>query len=225
VRRPAWSWARVAVTAALFVTVAAAAAPARGKVPPTGDALLRRAVGAPGLHSYAVPVHFAVHLHKPLGLRTKVEGTAYFEAPAQSALQITKASGIVGGFFKGAYKLDLVPQAWPVTYHVLAVTPAVSDGSRVLELRAETRAPSTDLAQVVFTLTTPALQPIAVVWQYQNGSSIRLSYGYGRVGPYTLPQRAMIAVDMPRYRLDADATYDGYALNAPVPESVFSGAK
>jgi hypothetical protein len=223
------AWPRVhapAVAAALvFLIAAPAAAPAQTRPQLDGDELLARATAAPRLRSYAVPVSFAVHLHKPIGIRSKVEGTAYFKSPSQTALSITKATGIVGGFFKGAYKLDMVPQAWPRSYHVVAVTPSVAGGTPVWLLRAEPRAAADDLAQVVFTLTRPALQPIAAQWQYTDASSIALTYVNEQVGPYMLPARAAVVVDKPHYKLDADATYGNYSLNAPVPDSVFTTAR
>jgi hypothetical protein len=226
-RRLAWSGSRApaAVAALVFLTAAPAAAPAKSRQPLPGDGLLARATAAPHLKSYAVPVSFSVHLHKPIGLRSKVEGTAYFASPSQAALAITKASGIVGGFFKGAYNLDMVPQAWPRKYHVLATTPSVSGGTPVWLLRAVPRGPAGDVTQVVFTLTRPALQPIAAQWQYQDASSIQLTYVNEKVGPYTLPERATVAVDKPHYKLEADATYGSYSLNAPVPDTVFTSAK
>jgi hypothetical protein len=68
-------------------------------------------------------------------------------------------------------------------------------------------------------------QPVAATWRYSDASSVSVSYVYGRVGKYTLPQQAAIVVDKPHYKLDADATYGTYSLNAPVPPAVFSAAK
>jgi hypothetical protein len=204
-----------------------AAAP-NGNTPsnvPTGDQLLARAVNAPGLRSYSVPVTFAVHLEKPIGMRTQAEGTAYYSEPAMAALQITKATGLLGAFFRGAYKLDLVPQGWAATYHVFSVSQSTANGSQVLLLRALPRTAPGDVAQVVFTLTTPALTAVSAQWQYKDASSISLSFTNQRVGTYTLPVRATIAVARPQYRLDADAVFGTYNLNLPVPPSVFSGAK
>jgi hypothetical protein len=226
-KRLAWfrTRASAAIAALIFLSTAPSAAPAKSRPPLNGDQLLAHATAAPHLRSYAVPVTFAVHLHKPIGLRSNVEGTAYFESPSQAALAITKATGIVGGFFKGAYKLDMVPQAWPRTYHVVAVTPSVAGGTPVWLLHAEPRGAAGDLAQVVFTLTRPSLEPIAAQWEYTDASSIQLTYVNEKVGPYMLPERATVAVDKPHYKLDADATYGSYSLNAPVPDTVFTDAK
>jgi hypothetical protein len=211
--------------AGLSLFALTAAAPATGDQRLDGDQLLARAAACPGLVSYAVPVTFAVHLRKPFGIRTRVEGTAYFKAPAQAALMITRAGGLVGGFFRGAYSIDIAPQAWPQKYRVVAVAPSVVNGIPVELLQAEPRGASASLAQVEFALSRPALEPIAAAWHYRDGSSVRLTYTNAAVGTYTLPQAAQIAVDMPRYRLDANAQYGSYALNAPVPAGIFAAAK
>jgi hypothetical protein len=192
---------------------------------PDGDQLLARAVNAPGLNAYSVPISLSVHLMKPIGIRAKVQAMAYYAAPAQSALVITKAGGIVGMFFKGAYKVDLVPQGWPATYRVIAVTQSVAGGVPVLLLRAVPRNAQQDITQVTFTLTTGATAAVGAQWQYRDSSSIHLSFVNEQVETYTLPGRATISVSKPRYRLDADATYGTYNLNVPIPAGVFSGAK
>jgi hypothetical protein len=211
--------------AALLVSAAIAAAGTRSPRSLNGDQLLARAVAAPGLWSYSVPVHFDVHMHKPIGIRTRADGTAYFQAPAQAALSITRATGIVGHFFRGDYKLDVVPQAWAANYHVVAVSQAVVAGIPVFVLRALPRGAPGELTAVIFTVSTATLKPVAAEWQYGSTSSIRVAYVNGRVGAYTLPLQATIAVDLPRYRLDAHTTFGSYALNAPVPESIFARAK
>jgi hypothetical protein len=219
---------RLAVSAVAIwfaLTGNAGAAPTKTRPPQSGDQLLAHAVAAPQLQSYTVPVSLAVHLHKPIGIRTEVQATAYYRAPAQAALVITHATGLVGGFFKGAYKIDLVPQAWPRSYHVVSVARTVVAGAPVVELHAMPRTGAGDLTQVVFTLSAPALEPVSAEWDYTGGSSIRLSFVNGRVGSYTLPQQASISVDMPHDKLDADGTYGSYALNAPVDADVFTNAK
>jgi len=176
--------------------------------------------------SYAVPVHFQVRFHMMITMRLQADGTVYYRAPpAQAALEITQAGGILGGLFKGAYKLDIVPQGWPYAYRVVGVDHSKSGTTSVLVLRSVPRAEPSDITQVLFTLTSPALEPVSAVWLYRDTSSIHLTLVNRRVGDYTMPQRATISVDKSRYRLDADATYGEYALNVPVPDSVFTSAK
>lgn len=208
---------------ALIALLASTAAVA--PVPDANDQLFAQAVAVPGLRAYSVPVSFAVHLTKPVRLRTTVGGTAYFRAPGESALAISSGGGLAGGFFRGVYKIDVVPQAWPANYHVVSISRSALNGVPALVLHAQARSASSDLAQVLFTLAASDQRPLAVQWQFRDGSSIGCTFVVGPVGKYTLPQHVAIAVNVPRYRLDADATYGSYALNANVPDAVFSGAK
>jgi hypothetical protein len=189
---------------------------------PTGDQLLAKATTFRGLTSYSVPVQFKVHVHRPIGVRVGVEGTAYYRAPADAALQITKAPAIVGGLFKGTYQLDVVPQAWPSHYHVTTVAKGTDPtGAPMLTLTGVPRTPG-DVTQVVFTVAGGAAT--SAQWSYQDGSMIRVTFVNAPTGGYLLPASAHIDVDT-KTNLSADATYGEYALNAPVDESVFTPTK
>jgi hypothetical protein len=213
------------IAATLLLLPAGAGVSLSAQEPGGGDRILAQAVAAPGLTSYVVPVHFNVHLHKPIGIRTNADGEAYYRAPSQSALLIRHARGLLGGFFRGTYKLDLVPQAWPYSYHVTRVVHAVANGNAVVELHAQTRSATPNLSDVIFTLDTPALHPVAAAWQYSDGSSIHLTYVNGTVQQYELPQQATIAVNMRREDLDATAIYGRYDLNADIKDDVFRNAR
>ena len=185
-----------------------------------GDQILARAGSATGLTSYSVPVHFDVHMHRPLGMSTGVEGIVYFKAPGRAALVITKIPSIIGKFFKGSYSLDLSPQTWPAKYTVTSVSQTTVGGTAVYALRSNPKAdPSVD--HVLFTVTQADYTPVSVVWSYRDGSSISVTMQCQRMSGNALPQTESITVNMPQYVLDAKAHYGSYALNAPVPESVF----
>ena len=188
--------------------------------PLTGNQMLAQAGSATGLSSYSVPVHFDVHMHRPIGMSTKVEGIVYFKAPAEGALVITQIPSAIGKLFKGSYKLDLSPQTWPAKYNVTSVSETQADGTAAYALRSVPKAdPSVD--HVVFTVTKDDYTPLSVVWSYRDGSSISVSMHCKRVSANALPQSASITVDMPQVGLDAKAQYGGYALDAPIPDSVF----
>jgi hypothetical protein len=214
---------RIFASLALVALIAATSAGASAS-PPTGDQILARAAAAKGVHSYTVPVHFEVHLHKPIGARTEVDGTTYYQAPGHGALVLDKAHGIIGSFFKGTYNLDLVPQTWPANYHVLSVSKTIDGGVPETVLTALPRVGGEDIAQVVFRISNRDHAPVAANWLYKDKSTISLTLTNGRTGAYTLPAAATVTVDMPKYKLDGDVTYGSYALNAPVDPSVFVGA-
>jgi len=209
----------IALALAAGITTASAAAAASA---PTGDQILARAAAAKGVHSYTVPVQFDVHLHKPIGLRAAVEGVVDYRAPRDGALVITKAHGLIGGFFKGTYDIDLVPQTWPARYHVTSVSREAGPGLPVTVLAAVPKGAPGDITGVAFRLAGHPAAPVGATWNYSDGSSISLTFANGRVGADVLPQTATVHVDKPKDKLDATVTYGDYALNAPVAPSVFA---
>lgn len=159
-------------------------------------------------------------MHRPINITTGVDGIAYFKAPARAALAITKIPSIIGKFFQGSYSLDMIPQTWPSRYTVTSVSQAEVNGASVYALRSMPKAdPSVDY--VVFSVMQTDYAPVAAAWHYRNGSSISVTMQNQAVSGYTLAQTESIAVSMPQFALDAEAKYGDYALNAPVPDSVF----
>ena len=188
---------------------------------PSGDDILARAAVSKGLSSYSVPVHFEVQMHKPIGMKAGADGVAYFKAPAKAAIAITHVPGPLGGFFKGSYTLDMVPQTWPSKYSVTSVERGDDYGTPAYLLQAVPKEdPSVD--HVVFGVTTADYQPISAHWFYKDGSSIVLTIQNAPVEGYMLPHTETISVAMPKYALDATAKYGEYAINEPVADSVFT---
>lgn len=186
-----------------------------------GNAILARAAAAPGLSSYSVPVHFDVRMHRPIGIGSGADGVIYYKAPARSALAITHIPGPIGRFFKGSYTIDLAAQTWAKKYTVVSVTQSQSNGTPTYVLQAVPKSdPSVD--RVVFGVTQSGYEPVSTVWHYRDGSSVSVSIQNQRMNGYALPNRETISVSMPKYALDATATYGTYAVNGPVPDSVFS---
>jgi hypothetical protein len=191
-----------------------------------GDAILRRAATANGaLRSFTVPVHFDVAVHKVISMKVGVDGTNYFRAPDQEALVVTKTAPVIGGAFKGNYgNLVTLPQVWPGHYKVARVRPAERDGQAVFELWARPRVPE-DVDHVVFDVTRTGFEPLSAAWFYHDGSTIRIGITNDQVGRYTLPRTENIVVRMPKDHFEATAHYGRYALNAPVPSSVFTSSR
>ncbi|HVN70190.1 MAG TPA: outer membrane lipoprotein-sorting protein [Candidatus Binatia bacterium] len=186
----------------------------------SGDQILARAAVAPGLTSYSVPIHFDVHMHRPLSITTSVEGIMYYKAPAQAALVITKIPSIIGKFFKGSYSLDMIPQTWPSKYTVTSVEQTEIDGASTYMLESVPKSDSS-VDRVVFGVMQADYAPVSVAWHYRDGSSINVSMQNQHLSGYTLAQTESITVNMPQFGLNATANYGSYALNASVPDSVF----
>ncbi|MBV8148758.1 MAG: hypothetical protein JO092_06685 [Candidatus Eremiobacteraeota bacterium] len=101
-----------------------------------------------------------------------------------------------------------------------SVSQGTADGATAYLLQAVPKNdPSVD--HVVFGVTAAGYQPVSAQWFYKDGSTIRLTLQNQQVQSFTLPQSETISVAMPKYNLDATATYGTYAINAEVPDSVF----
>jgi hypothetical protein len=201
--------------------------PAFAKTPPpkplSGNAILARAAALKGLSAYTVPVDFRVKTHSIIGT-TKVAGNVYFKAPLKAALVIEKAPPIIGGFFRGTYDIDLVPQAWPPKYRVHSVSRDTKNGMPVYVLHAVPLGGG-DVDSVLFTIATADYAPVAAQWIYHDGSHIDLTFTDKSVDGRPLPATATINVDMPKYKIDASATYGDYDFTTPVDDSVFEQSK
>ena len=178
----------------------------------TGDQILARAARADGVTGYSVPVHFQVHLRRPVGARSGVDGIATYTAPAQAALTITQVPGPIGLFFRGTYELDLVPQTWASKYHVTAVSEAAIGGVFVYVLQAQPVPASPDIDVVTLQVAQADFAPLSAFWHYRNGSSIQLTLVDQHLNSLMVPKTATISVAMPKYALDATATYGTYAI-------------
>lgn len=186
-----------------------------------GNALLARAAKLDRMpRSYAVPITFDVHLKRPIPLRFKAAGTAYFQAPHHQALAITSLPRIVGRLFSRSYgQLDTIPQAWPAEYDVFSATADGTPATYHLDARPKYQG---DITHVTFDLRANGFEPVAVEWFYRDGSTIKLAFSQKRVGAYLLPQHEDISIAMRSFTVDASAEPGPYALNVPIDAGVFS---
>ena len=212
----------VALTAAL-VAIPLAAAPAATNAKLDGNELLARAVKLNRWPpAYTVPLHFTVHLRRPLGLRFAAAATMYYQAPDKQALQITSLSRAASRMFSRNYaQLDTIPQAWPGKYRVTSVTHVEHEGVPAYRLDS-TPTYQGDIAHVTFDLLETGLVPVGAAWYYRDGSSVVLTVTNQRLGAYVLPQHEELQVTMPKYVLDADCDTGHYDLDAPIPDDAFT---
>jgi hypothetical protein len=209
----------VAGIAVLAIALPASSAPQRLD----GDQLLARAARLNKMpKSYSVPMHFAVHLHKPIGISLPAKAIAYFAAPDRQALVITSLPRMLTRHISRSYAhLDTVPQRWPNEYRVMSVSDAQNNGQPAYHLDAVPRVAG-DVVHAEFDLSKDGLVPLGIEWAFADGSTVRLSVVNQNVGGYMLPAREQLSVSMPRFRLDADGTTGQYALDQDLPDSVFA---
>ena len=188
---------------------------------PPGDDILSQAASAGAFSSYSVPVHFAVHLKRPIGVRAPVEGIVYFRAPASAALVLTKVPSALGHFFTGSYQLAMTPQTWPSQYQITSVTQAQSDATPTYVLNGVPRVADPSIERVEITVAQADDNPLTIGWYYKDKSTIFLTMENQRISGAAVPRTEKIDVNMPGYAIDAVATYGEYALNVPISDDVF----
>jgi hypothetical protein len=212
----------VALAAALVaIPLVAAAPPTNAKL--DGNDLLARAVKLNRWPTtYSVPLHFTVHLHRPLPIRFSAAGTMYYKAPQQQALVMTSLPRSASRLFSKNYAmLDTIPQAWPGKYRVTSVTQVDHNGAPAYRLDSLPNYQG-DITHVTFDLLEAGLVPVGAAWYYRDGSTVRLTVKNQRIGAYVLPQHEELQVAMPKYVLDADCDTGHYDLDAPIPDDAFT---
>jgi hypothetical protein len=205
------------VAAVLAAAIALAPSP-----PIDGNRLLARAaqLNRPPA-AYAVPLHFEVHLHRPIALRFHADAIAYFQAPDRQALVITSMPRILRRMFVSSYgNLDTVAQNWPAHYDVFSAARSLAGGVPVYHLDA-LPAGGGNLSHVTFDLAVRGLVPVAVQWFFQDGSNVRLAVVNELVGGYALPRTEQITVSMRHLTLEAVCTAGTYSLDPLIPDGVF----
>ena len=215
---------RAVALAAAMVAMPIVAAPAATNLKLDGNELLERAVRLNRWpNAYSVPLHFTVHLHKPLPIRFGAAATMYYKAPDQQALVVTSLTRSASRMFSRNYaKLDTIPQAWPAKYRVTSVVHVDHDGAPAYRLDALPMYAG-DVTHVTLDFLEAGLVPVGAAWYYRDGSTVRLSVTNQRVGTYVLPQHEELQVAMPKYELDADCDTGSYDLDAPIPDDAFTG--
>ena len=188
---------------------------------PSGDDILTQAASVGTFTSYSVPVHFDVHLKRPIGVKAPVEGIVYYRAPASAALVLTKVPSILGRFFTGSYQLAMTPQTWPSQYEIKSAIKAQLGSTPTYVLDGVPRIFDPSIDHVEITVAQADDDPLTIAWYYKDKSSIYLTMRNQRISGAALPRTENIAVDMPDYGLDATATYGQYALNVPISDDVF----
>lgn len=171
--------------------------------------------------SYSVPLHFTVHLRRPVPIRFSANATTYFEAPDKQALVITSLPRMLRRLFGHSYAgLGAIPQTWPANYRVFSARRINHDGAAAYHLDAM---PKDDgaISHVTFDLLVSGLSPVGVKWFYRDGSSIQIIIENQRIERYSLPLSEQIHITMPRLALDAVCTTGSYILDRPIASTVF----
>ncbi len=206
---------------AVVALIAALAVPGLAD-PPDGNALLRESARMHPLpQGYAVPIHFNVHFHRPIGFTGGANAILYFRAPDKSALVITNVPQLIARQIASSYShIEVAPQQLIKKYNVTGVSDVDFNGGDAYQLYAVPNYQG--VSHALFMLRKSDLSAVGAQWFFSDGSSVEVSVRNQQVGSYLLPAHEDLDVIMPSFAVSASGETGTYDLKADVPDSVFS---
>ncbi|HXW52035.1 MAG TPA: hypothetical protein VEJ41_08600 [Candidatus Acidoferrales bacterium] len=173
-----------------------------------------------GLNSFTVPIHFDVTVHKVISVGLKLDGTRYFERPDREALIMQTVPAVAQPFQKIFSGLGTA-ETWPQIYDITMMPLHAPESAARYELKGIPKAGG-NVAYILLDVSQTTFEPLEARWFYKNGATIVLGVQNGLAdGRYLLPQTEDIDIDFPSYKAHAVAHYGDYAINTPIPESIW----
>jgi hypothetical protein len=169
------------------------------------------------LHSYTATLHADVRLLTFPFLETQLVGTIYRKEPDRERLVITSGLPVVAQQFGNLYPNIAAPILWPQLFEIKEV----SDDGNVAQLRLIPRKRG-NIDHIDARVADATALVTELRWSYHNGGWAEMTQRYSLVNGEQLAVAQHGHIDEPGYQADIDATVDGYHVNAPVPDSVFS---
>lgn len=173
-----------------------------------------------GLNSFTVPIHFDIKLHKVISLPVKLEGVRYFERPDKEALIMKTVPAVAKPFQKIFAGLG-TGETWPSQYDITVVSLDGPANATMYELRGVPKAGG-NVDYVLLDVSQTTYEPLKARWFYKSGATILMDIQNGKAEDrYLLPKVEILDISFPSYKAHAVATYGDYAVNTPIPDSVW----
>ena len=184
----------------------------------TGSEILARLLAArQGLHSYSVPIHFNLTVHKGPSVSAQLDAVRYFQSPDRELLAMNSMPSFAGKF-RYIYSGLGTPETWPSSYDVTRV--AGDPESATYELKCVPRT-TTGVSYMLWDVTRDTYAPVAAHVFYTNTGRVDLQFENAQSGGYLLPLTETIDIAFPDYKVHAVGHYGTYSINRPIPDSVW----
>src|SRR5579875_3613344 len=141
------------------------------------------------LHSYTVPIHLSVAIHKLITFHVGLNGMMYYRSPGKLAATIEH----VPEKYQKAFAELGTPRTWPLTYDMQVVRKEVVNGQCVYHLRGTPLQPN-DIDYKLADFAGPSA-PIKATWYLRGGGTISSTILMGNVGDYTMPKEQHADID------------------------------
>ena len=204
----------------LISLFAVGAAPAQA--PNAGDIVSRMSAARASLNSYSVRVGFQFNVHAFFTVHFSPQATYYFKRPDKNELVFDSLPPGAQQFQRFFGSIG-TPETWPKTYDItLAGSSGTGPGERY-DLRMVPKDQTSSVAHVDVLVDAQSLGVVKEQWYYRDGATISMDQVNERVGGYLLPKEQIADFNFPSYKAHAVSNFDGYHLNADIPDSVFAG--
>lgn len=201
--------------------VLSTAAPASNALPDAATILQRSQNAWHGLNSYQVPVTISGSVHVAIiSLPVHMSGTQYYQAPDRQALHINNPPRIASGLGDTLSTLG-TPQTWLNDYAISspATQPHGHHNSYVLVGTPKNQSRVKTMTMYV-SATTYVIE--GVTFAYTNGATLQVTFEHHHgISQYHLARSAKVIAKFPAYSGYANIVYGEYAINQPIPPSVF----
>jgi len=221
-------WTRATALAAgllIFASLGATANVSATVAPtPTVDDILGRMVAArKDLNSYSVPVHFDIGIQKPISVALPLDGVRYFERPDKEALVMQSVPAVAQAFQRTYAGLGTA-ETWPQRYDLSLVAPDRNASATMYELKGIPKNGG-NVAYILIDVARDSAVPVRARWFYRNGATIDMAIENALASNgYLLPKTETLDIVFPSYAGHAVAHYGEYAINQPIPASVWESS-
>lgn len=211
----------VARVMVLLVAVAVLLAPARGQMhgdpsPPSFEEIVARLQATnTGLTSFTAEQIVDVRIWF---LRFRIVAAVYAARPARYRIIVEEAPWIMRALGT-VFQHVGAPEDLLALYQPATIEYEEDGGRRALRVTVTRKDPAANPPAGEMVID-PARWLVSSMRLRYDWGDVSAAYVYGRFEEYWLPVRVPIRV--PRYGIEAVATFQNYRLNVPIPEGIFS---
>jgi len=183
---------------------------------PTLDLLARAADPNPTLSSYVAAASLAATLHAAVPVHKTFNGTVYYLKPKRKIV-FENVSGPLSRF----KELTSSTPSFEELSSSYTITPVGDDGTTSTYSLVPKKSGSR-VANINVTVDDGSALASRIVWNYNDGGTLRTDQTYTTVGGFHVLDVESISARFPSYNVDGTLRFSKYQLNATVDPSIFT---
>ncbi|MGC1379392.1 MAG: hypothetical protein WA814_00045 [Candidatus Baltobacteraceae bacterium] len=173
------------------------------------------------LNSYWVPVTVSGSVKVAfISVPFKMTGTQYYRAPDKEALRLSNPPSLARGLQNTVATMGS-PETWPVTYDITLTGTQMHRNHLAYVLSGTPKKSGSRVKTITMWVNAKTYAIESVAFAYTNGASLALELSHHGLSPYHQPTSIAVTARFPAYSGNARIQYGTYAINGPIPDSVF----